>query len=71
MKKEKVLYLQFRDAESKIKSIKVYDPREDLTGMDVLTTMELIKDSGIFGPNAKAIEGAKIIERTITDVDIK
>ena len=69
---KKILHLMFLDDAGKSATIRIPDPKEDLTSEQVLVAMNAIKDTNFFGEwKTKKIDGAKIVE-TITDqIDVE
>ena len=67
---EIALYLEFATVDGKKKSIKVYDPKEDLTGEQIKAVMDWIIENEIFDIPFVASKGAKIITRVVEKVEI-
>lgn len=67
----KRLELIFQSAAGRRTTMAVQDPRENLTEADVRAAMELILARNIFtspGGDLKAIVGARIVTRDVTDI---
>lgn len=62
------LVLVFLDAEGKKRQIRVDDPREDITPMDVVDAMNTIIEKDIFGGAALVSADSAYIITTQTDV---
>lgn len=73
-KTRNVLVMEFNDSFGKARSIRVSDPKEDLTAATVAAAMELITDLRVFnsisliGPGS--IKGAKTVQTVTTDFGI-
>lgn len=69
-----VLVMEFKDATGKIRSIRVADPKSDLTAATVEAAMELFNSLSVFniiselGP--ATIKGAKTVQTVTNDFDI-
>lgn len=69
----KRLELIFQNAAGRRSTLAVQDPREDLTGEEVMTAMGLIVGRNIFtspGGDLTDIVGARIITREVEDIVI-
>jgi len=67
----KRLEMRFRNAAGRTATISVPDPRADLTAAEVETAMNTIIAKNVFntsGGDLVAIAGARIVERTTTDL---
>ena len=67
----KTLQLNFSTADDKKVMLTVDEPREDLTEQEVSTTMQTIIDSGVFEIEdfpLESVVGARVVERTVTDL---
>ena len=67
---EKILYMSFKDVDGKTKTIKVNDPREDITAPELKEAMETIKTKNIFGWKIASLEGAKLVTKTVEEMDV-
>ncbi len=69
-----VLVMEFKDAIGKTRSIRVADPKSDLTASAVEAAMELFNDLNVFGAisglGPATIKGAKTIQTVTNDFDI-
>ena len=70
-----VLVLEFKDVEGKAKSIRVANPKEDLTAATVEAAMELINNLNVFnaisGLGPATIKGAKTVQTVTNNFDIE
>jgi hypothetical protein len=67
----KTLQLSFLTAEGKQTSLTVDEPKDGLTPSEVETAMQQIISSGVFevdGSPLQSVKGARIIERTVTEL---
>ncbi|WP_432358956.1 DUF2922 domain-containing protein [Sporosarcina sp. UB5] len=67
----KTLQLSFTTAEGKQTSLTVDEPKDGLTPSEVEAAMQQIISSGVFevdGYPLEAIKGARIVERTVTEL---
>ncbi|MGG0668138.1 DUF2922 domain-containing protein [Sporosarcina koreensis] len=67
----KTLQLNFTTAEGKQTSLSVDEPKEGLTPSEVEAAMQQIIASGIFEVDGSPLEtakGARIVERTVTEL---
>lgn len=69
---KKILHLIFLSDDGKKATIRIPDPKSDLTSEQVLFAMNKVVDTKIFGAwRTKKVDGAKIVE-TITDqIDVE
>ncbi|KOS66295.1 hypothetical protein AEA09_18955 [Lysinibacillus contaminans] len=69
-----VLVMEFKDLDGKIKSIRVADPKTDLTAATVEAAMEVINDLNVFnvisGRGPATIKGAKSVQTVTNNFDI-
>ena len=69
-----VLVMEFKDALGKNRSIRVSDPKTDLTAATVEAAMELINDLNVFTSISKSgpatIKGAKTVQTVTSNFDI-
>lgn len=69
-----VLVMEFKDALGKAKSIRVSDPKTDLTASTVEAVMELINDLNVFnaisGLGPATLKGAKSVQTVTNNFDI-
>ena len=65
-----VLYLTFINEEGKKRSITIDDPREDVSDLEVATTMDLIIAKDIFEPKLVSKDSARIVTTTVEDIEI-
>lgn len=68
-KEETILYLDFKNNNGKNTSIRVYDPEENLTKDQVKTAMTTIMNSNVFYPKLVALDGARIVTRTVEEIE--
>lgn len=67
----KTLQLNFVTAAGKQTSLTVDEPRADLSPTEVEAAMQEIINSGVFqvdGSPLETVKGARIVERTVTDL---
>lgn len=67
----KTLQLNFVTAAGKQTSLTVDEPRADLSPAEVEAAMQEIISSGVFqvdGSPLETVKGARIVERTVTDL---
>ncbi|MCG7345182.1 DUF2922 domain-containing protein [Sporosarcina sp. ACRSL] len=67
----KTLQLSFTTAEGKQTSLTVDEPKDGLTPVEVEAAMQQIISSGVFevdGSPLETVKGARIIERTVTEL---
>lgn len=70
----KTLQLNFSTAGGKKMMLTVDEPREDVTEEEVGAAMQEIIDAGAFaveGHALNAIVGARIVERTVTELSVE
>ena len=69
-----VLVMEFTDVLGKNRSIRVADPKTDLTAATVEAAMELINDLNVFNSISKSgpatIKGAKTVQTVTSNFDI-
>ncbi|QCR32622.1 DUF2922 domain-containing protein [Lysinibacillus sp. SGAir0095] len=68
-----VLELKFDTSNGKTMTLTVDQPREDLTALEVETVMQTIISANIFhnsGSSLVAINQARIVERTVSEIEI-
>lgn len=69
-----VLVMEFTDFFGKTRSIRVADPKSDLTAPTVEAAMEVINDLKVFnaitGTGPATIKGAKTVQTVTNDFDI-
>jgi len=72
--KKNVLVMEFTDGLGKTRSIRVVEPKEDLTAEVVQNAMELINDLNAFntisGNGPASIKGAKTVQTVTNSLDI-
>lgn len=68
-KEETILYLDFKNDNGKNTSIRVYDPEENLTKDQVKTAMTTIMNSNVFYPKLVTLDGARIVTRTVEEIE--
>ncbi len=67
---QEVLYMTFITEEGKKKSIAIEDPREDVSDLEVATTMDLIIAKDIFEPKLVLKDSARIVTTTVEDIEV-
>ena len=67
---ETILYMSFKDVDGKTRTIKVYDPRTDITGPELRTAMETIQTKNIFGWKIASLEAAKLVTKTVEEMEV-
>ncbi|KXH81709.1 DUF2922 domain-containing protein [Sporosarcina sp. HYO08] len=70
----KTLQLNFTTSAGKNVMLTVDEPREDMTPAEVEAAMQQIIASGVFGVEGAflaASKGARIVERNVTDLEIR
>ena len=73
MELNRKLVMTFKTTDDKKVSLTVDNPREDLTGEEVKTAMELIKEKNIFasgGADLASLVSAKVVETDTTNYDL-
>ena len=69
-----VLVMEFKDGDGKLRSIRVSDPKTDLTAATVEAAMELINDLNAFNSISQygpaTIKGAKTVQTVTSNFDI-
>ena len=68
MEEKTYLAMKFRDAQGKIRTLNLQNPKEALTANEVQTAMELIVDKDIFEYGLVSAESAAIITRIEEEV---
>jgi hypothetical protein len=69
----KVLELQFRTATGKPAKISLNDPVEPIDTIQVKAAMDNLIATGVFGSSSGAlvsVEGARVVERNVTDYEV-
>lgn len=73
--KSNVLVMEFKDVEGKVKSIRVANPKEDLTAATVEAAMELINNLNVFnaisGFGPATLKGAKTVQTVTSNFNIE
>lgn len=73
-KTRSVLVMEFNDVLKKARSIRVSDPKEDLTAATVEAAMELFVDLNVFNSISQSgpgtIKGAKTVQTVTTNFEI-
>lgn len=65
-----VLYLDFIDELGKRRSISIEDPRDDVLESEVSQAMDIIIQNDIFEDKLVAKGGARIVTRTIDELEV-
>ena len=66
-----VLHLTFENkATGGTSTIRIPDPREDITAEEVQEAMQKVVDIGLFGNRMTGLKGAKIVDTDTQDLDI-
>lgn len=66
----KVLQLVFEGANKDKKTLRVPDPRTDLTAAQIQGAMNYIVDNSIYGNEAQRAVSARIVETSTQDFDV-
>ena len=73
--KSNVLVMEFKDVEGKVKSIRVANPKEDLSAATVEAAMELINNLNVFyaitGFGPATLKGAKTVQTVTSNFNIE
>lgn len=70
-----VLVMEFKDIEGKVKSIRVANPKDDLTAATVEAAMEVINNLNVFnaisGFGPATLKGAKTVQTVTNNFNIE
>lgn len=67
---ETILYMEFGKADGKKMSVKVYDPKDSLTGPQIKEVMDWIIENNVFDIPLVTAKGAKIVTKVVEEVEI-
>lgn len=65
-----VLHMAFLDGAGKQHTLRIPDPRTDITAVEVQAAMQKVIDTGLFGNKMTSLKGAKIIDTDTQDLNI-
>lgn len=67
---KEVLHLVFIDKQGKQRTVRIPEPREDLTAQEIESAMQLLIDKDVLSHTFVSKKGAKVVETLTEEFDI-